>query len=168
MTTKRQTPRKASIPKWSKSTQSASPRTKGCKKKEEGSTAQHLPPWVVIISPHTQSRPAPTQLPRRPASETVQDHTLAPRMGAHPRAHRARAVVIAGRARGYADLHLKYEAAPGARLPRRRHSRPRARRPGPALDAKRHAQAESASVRGAQTRTVQARGVLQGDSVSPA
>ena len=64
-----------------------------------------------------QSRPAPTQLPRRPSAKTVQNHPFAPSMGAHPRAHHARAVVAAGYACSDADIHLEYEAAAGPRVP---------------------------------------------------
>ncbi len=70
------------------------------------------------LLPHgCQSRPAPTQLPRRPTSKTVQNHPFHPSMGAGPGAHRARAVVAAGYACSDADIHLEHEASAGARLP---------------------------------------------------
>jgi hypothetical protein len=93
-----------------------------------------------------QSRPALTQLPRRPAPKTIQNHTLPPSMGTHPRAHRARAVVAAGYACSDADIHLEYEAAAGPRVPRGRRPRSRARGFRATFDAEGYAQAQSAFV----------------------
>jgi hypothetical protein len=109
-----------------------------------------------------QSRPAPTQLSRRPASKTVQNHPLPPSMGAHPRAHRARAVVAAGYTCSDADIHLEYEATAGPRVPRGRRPRSRACGFRATFDAEGHAQAQPAFVRGPQALAVQTRGVFQG------
>ena len=81
-------------------------------------------------------------------------------MGTHPRAHRARAMVVPGRARRDAYLHLEHEAAAGTRVPRGRRARARARRSRAALNAQGRTQAQPAPVRGAQARAVQTRGVL--------
>jgi len=102
----------------------------------------------IIFSPSwmPQSWPAPTKLPGRPASKTVQNHPLTPSMGARSRAHRARAVVVAGCACSDADIRLKYEAAAGPRVPRGRCPRPRARGFRATFDAEGLAQAQPTSI----------------------
>jgi hypothetical protein len=72
---------------------------------------------VATFFCHAESLSAPTQLRRRPASQTVQDHPLAHCVVPRPRDHRARAVVAARSARSHADLHLEHEATPGAHVP---------------------------------------------------
>jgi hypothetical protein len=86
-------------------------------------------------------------------------------MGAHPRAHRARAVVAAGHACSDADIHLEYEAAAGPRVPRGCRPRSRARGFRATFDTEGHAQAQPAFVRGSQALVVQTRGVLQGHRI---
>ena len=113
----------------------------------------------------SQSRPAPTQLPRRPAAKAVQNYPLPPSMGAHPRAHHARAVVAPSHTCSDADIHLEYEAASGPRVPRGRRPRSRARGFRATFDAEGHAQAQPALVRGSQALAVQTRGVLQGHRI---
>lgn len=87
-------------------------------------------------------------------------------MGTYPRAHRARAVVATGYARGDPNIHLEHEAAAGACVPRGCRPWSRARGFGAACDAQGHAQTEPTFVRGPQARAVQTRSVLQGHRVS--
>ena len=101
----------------------------------------------TIFSPRgCQSRPAPTQLPCRPTSKTIQNYPFSPRMGAHPRTHVTRAVVATSHACRDTDLHLEHEAAAGARVPRGSRPRSRSRGFGATFDSEGHAQAQSALV----------------------